>query len=372
MRKVNGHYYARFYDRDRDPQRKTYPLKASRQDVARRRLTELEEGYRNGKFDPWEGGWQWENATLEEATERFLKAKEQDGLQPSTLDAYQWKLQGLQEHAPPGAHVRDVTPEHIRSYVNAPKKRGDNEPVSNATKRSRYRHIAAFFSWAVEQDLVDESPADDVQKPRVEEKKSAFLSPEDVKKILRTIDAHREVQQGEPGPTAHDKWLKHMIRVAVGTGLRRGELLNLRWKDVDFESGSLIVRHRGDFTAKNGRERVVSLVGDALDTLRSIADSRQPAAGDPVFIDADGDPPKPSRVTKRFKFYVRKAKLEDREELSFHSCRHTTGSWLTMQGVPLRVISEILGHSSTSVTEKYSHLKPGVMDEAMEDTFGGD
>jgi site-specific recombinase XerD len=80
--------------------------------------------------------------------------------------------------------------------------------------------------------------------------------------------------------------------------------------------------------------------------------------------------PKPDRVSKRFKFYVREAGLSDREELSFHSCRHTTGSWLSMQGVPLRVISEILGHSSTQVTEMYSHLSPEVMDRAMEETFG--
>ena len=87
-------------------------------------------------------------------------------------------------------------------------------------------------------------------------------------------------------------------------------------------------------------------------------------------MDANGDVPQPDRVSKRFKFYVRKAKLSDREELSFHFLRHTTGSRLSMQGVPLRVISEILGHSNTQVTEMYSHFSPEVMDRAMEETFG--
>ena len=63
------------------------------------------------------------------------------------------------------------------------------------------------------------------------------------------------------------------------------------------------------------------------------------------------------------------AKLSKREEPSFHSCRHTTGPWLSMQGVPLRVISEILGHSNAQVTKMYSHLSPEVMDRAMEETF---
>ncbi|PSQ79820.1 MAG: site-specific integrase, partial [Bacteroidetes bacterium QS_1_63_11] len=160
-------------------------------------------------------------------------------------------------------------------------------------------------------------------------------------------------------------------RVAVGTGLRRGELLNLRWGDVDLESGRLVVRNRNGFTTKNGSERSVPLRGDALETLREMDDARSPLDNEPVFVDANDDVPKPDRISKRFKFYVRKAKLSDREELSFHSCRHTTGSWLSMQGVPLRVISEILGHSNTQVTEMYSHLSPDVMDRAMEETFGG-
>jgi integrase len=161
-----------------------------------------------------------------------------------------------------------------------------------------------------------------------------------------------------------------MVRVAVGTSLRRGELLNLRWGDVDLESGRLVVRNRDGFTAKNGRERTVPLLGDELETLRAMKEDQPSLDNDPVFVDVNDDVPKPDRVSKRFKFYVRKAGLSDREELSFHSCRHTTGSWLSMQGVPLRVISEILGHTSTQVTEMYSHLSPDVMDRAMEETFG--
>ena len=101
-------------------------------------------------------------------------------------------------------------------------------------------------------------------------------------------------------------------------------------------------------------------------------EERSSLDNDPVFVDANDDVPKPDRVSKRFTFYVRKAKLSNREELSFHSCRHTTGSWLSMQGVPLRVISEILGHSNTQVTEMYSHLSPDVMERAMDETFGGE
>lgn len=124
-------------------------------------------------------------------------------------------------------------------------------------------HLRTFFRWAVKRGWVDENPAEEVKKPRKEEKKKAFLQREDLDKLLAAIDAHRKLCQGEPGPTPNDEWLKQMILVAVTTGMRRGELLNLRWVDVDLEAQSLLVRNRDDFRAKNGQERVVHLVGDA-------------------------------------------------------------------------------------------------------------
>jgi integrase len=372
LRKKSGHYYARFYDSNRSPKQKEKALRTTRKSVARKRLVKWEEAYEEGDFDPWRGGWLIENETVPDAVERFLDAKRRAGLQESTVDGYEYKLNNFASHTPTGAMVRDVQLDHVHSYIHARVNEGqanESEP-SNATKRSRYRHVRAFFSWAVENGLVDENPMDDISKPRKEEKEKAFLKPDDIKKILRAIDAHREMREEEPGPTPQDEWMKEIIRVAVGTGLRRGELLNLQWGDVDLESGRLVVRNRDGFTAKNGSERTVPLRGDALETLREMNEARSPLDNEPVFVDADGDPPKPDRVSKRFKFYVRKAKLSGRKELSFHSCRHTTGSWLSMQGVPLRVISEILGHSSTQVTEMYSHLSPDVMDRAMEETFG--
>jgi len=370
----SGHYYARFYDASRSPQLKEIALRTTRKSVARKRLVQWEEAFENGDFDPWKGGWLIDNDTVSNAIDRFLAAKRGDGLRPNTLSSYHHKLKIFKAHTPPGVMVRDVEPKHVRSYIHAPVHVGtkNERAASNATKRSRHRHIQAFFSWAVEQGLADESPVDQIRRPRREAKTKAFLRPEDIEKILRAVDAHREVLKGEPGPTPQDEWLKQLVRVAVGTGLRRGELLNLRWRDIDLDEGKgrLVVRNRDDFATKNGRERVVPLWGDAFTTLRAMNDERAPGDDEPVFVDADNKPLKPNRVSKRFKFYVRKAKLQDREELSFHSCRHTTGSWLSMQGVPLRVISEILGHSSTQVTEIYSHLNPDVMERAMEETFG--
>jgi site-specific recombinase XerD len=91
-----------------------------------------------------------------------------------------------------------------------------------------------------------------------------------------------------------------------------------------------------------------------------------------VIVDSDGDRIKPDRVSKRFKFFVRKAKLSGRENVSFHTLRHSCASWLIQQGVPLAVVSEILGHSSTEITDQtYSHVGDDAVTEAMDKVFGG-
>ena len=159
-----------------------------------------------------------------------------------------------------------------------------------------------------------------------------------------------------------------MIIVAVGTGRQRGELVALRWADVNLEDGSIHVRHRDGFTTKGNRERRIPVVGDALDTLRRMYAEREDDLDGPVFTDRDGKPVKPDRATKRFKAMARKAGLDDRVHL--HSLRRTTGAWLAMKGVPMRVIQSILGHSSVNVTDRYSHLAPETLNAAMKETFG--
>lgn len=90
----------------------------------------------------------------------------------------------------------------------------------------------------------------------------------------------------------------------------------------------------------------------------------------PVFTDRRDLPIKPDRMTKAFKRIVRGAKLKGRDRLNFHSLRHSCGAWLASKGVSERIIQEILGHSSTQTTQKYSHVASSAVEGAMEETFG--
>jgi site-specific recombinase XerD len=339
--------------------------------VARRRLAELEEAYRAGDFDPWAGGWLREHVTAVAAVERFLDAKEADGLRASTVKTYRQQLGAFLGTLPQGGalDLDDVRAADLRAYVHDPS-------VSSATRRKRFRHVRAFLNWSVKTGLLDASPLGDLTPPKKETKEAAFLKPEDVDRLCIAIEHHVETHRDKPYETPDLDWLRDIILVAVATGLRRGELLNLRWADVDLDAGSLLVRHRDSFKTKGGAERRVPLAGDALATLRRMwrgrlarAERDDPGLDGPVFIDRRGLPVKPTRVSHRFKDMARLAGLGER--VHFHTLRHTCASWLAMKGVPMRVIQAILGHSTVSVTERYSHLAPDALDAAMHETFGG-
>ena len=142
----------------------------------------------------------------------------------------------------------------------------------------------------------------------------------------------------------------------------------LRWADLNLEDGSIHVRnHRKEGQrTKTGADRVVPVRGPALDVLRRRHANREEFAG-PVITDSEG---KPDRMTKTFKRMVRGAKLKGRDRLNFHSLRHSCGAWLASKGVSERIIQEILGHSSTQTTQKYSHVASSAVEGAMEETFG--
>lgn len=371
-----GHYYARFFDSTRSPKEKTVPLKTTRKSIARKELVKLEQAYEKGEFDPWTDDKD-RDISASEAVERFLQQKEQE-VRSSTVDTYRQQLEAWIDSLPRPLHIRAIEPHHIRPYVRtytAPRKHETEEEarkrtLQRATQRKRYRHVQVFLNWLLECGLLTDDPMADVSKPKKQEKKPAFLSPSELERLIQTIQHHGETVTNNDGDPVDVQWLIDIIQVAVCTGLRRGQLVALRWSDVDLEQRFLTVRNREGFTTKSGDEHRVPLRSSALETLRRRNRERENKLDGPVFTDRRRLPIKPGRITTRFKDFVRKAKLKQREELHFHSLRHTCGAWLASAGVPLRVIQEILGHSTIDVTEIYSHLQPDVMGQAMEDAFG--
>lgn len=250
------------------------------------------------------------------------------------------------------------------------KKRGKGTE-KNSTRYTRYRHLKSFLHWCVHAGHIDRSPLEKVTEPNKGKPVPAHLTPKELDRLLDYIEWHGKNKPNACGILPDVQWLHDAVVLAVCTGLRCGELLNLRWSDVDVDERRIFVRNRrdGSFRTKSGSERPVPVRGPARDVLRRRMKERDEGDG-PVIVDRDGKPPKANRLTRRFKDMVREAKLRERERLRFHSLRHTAGAWLASKGVSERVIQEILGHATSRTTQIYSHVAGLAVEDAMERAFG--
>lgn len=150
----------------------------------------------------------------------------------------------------------------------------------------------------------------------------------------------------------HDQDLKDILVVAVTTGMRLGELLVMKWEDVNPVNKTILVRCTKEFLTKNRKNRQLPInisLGSILNQRREGCEVGRVFKSKIRRFDAE-------IVSKSFKQLVRTAGLDER--VHFHSWRHTITSWLVQDGASLYEVQKLLGHSSAAVTQIYSHLQP--------------
>ncbi len=145
--------------------------------------------------------------------------------------------------------------------------------------------------------------------------------------------------------SADSRHLKPIIILAVNTGMRRGEIFNLKWSYVDLKKRFIEV-----IKSKNGEKRVIPINKTLLEVLH-----RLPRRIDSPYVFPGKKGKKRTDCKKSFRTAMRKAEIED---FCFHDLRHTFASHLVMAGVPLLTVAELLGHKSIEMTKRYSHLSP--------------
>ena len=151
--------------------------------------------------------------------------------------------------------------------------------------------------------------------------------------------------------------MKHKVVISLFAGMRQGEIINLRWEDVDLGAGRIVVQD-----SKNNERRAVPLVGLALQELKTYKGRHQRVDTTLVF---------PNRRLKRsvdlrpsWEQAIRRAGIED---FRFHDLRHTCASYLAMSNVSLAVIAEILGHKTLSMVKRYAHMSESYTSKVMEE-----
>ncbi len=195
-----------------------------------------------------------------------------------------------------------------------------------------------------------------------------FYAPEEVEAVARSLTEgrHRDperaaVSDGERAARqAEDSQDAEIIRVAAYAGLRLGELLALRWHDVDFASSALTVARAmsaGEETStKSGRVRRVPMADQAAAALdRMSRRERYTGPNDFVFCNVYGRALDDSALRRR---YRRAQAAAGVRPLHFHGLRHTFGSLLAMRGVDVVTIQKAMGHSALATTSRYLHARP--------------
>jgi len=206
-------------------------------------------------------------------------------------------------------------------------------PASPATQ-TRYLAVLkhALSVARTEWEWITENPAERVKPPKEPRGRVRFLSDDERVRLLKACRAARN-------PTLYP-----LVVVAVSTGARQGEILQLRWRDLDLQRGLATLHH-----TKNGERRSLSLQGLAMQVLRDLAPVRR-LVSDRVFCGRRGKVDFPRRA---WLASLAEARVEN---FRFHDLRHTCASYLAMSGATLAEIAEVLGHKTLAMVKRYAHL----------------
>jgi integrase len=208
-----------------------------------------------------------------------------------------------------------------------------NEKLKPASVNKNISIIKAMFSKAVEWEMVEEETLRRVRKVKLlreNNRRLRYLSYEECRSLISSCDKH----------------LRPVVVAALNTGMRRGEILSLKWENVDLLHGFILL----DKT-KNGERREIPINATLKVTL-----SNMTRRLDVPYVFYDVATGKPYQSVKRsFNSALKRAGIKD---FHFHDLRHTFASHLIMAGIDITTVKELLGHKTLTMTLRYAHLAP--------------
>jgi integrase len=322
---------------------------------AQRRLNELLTNLDKGVYIPPV------KLTVTDLLNQWLEGYAKTNCSARTLESYQstaeLHLIPAMGHIP----LKQLQPQTIQCYYGKA-----SQKLSSKSVLYHHRILKHALKYAVRQGYLARNPCDLVSPPRPQKKAMRTLIPSEVTALLEA---------------ASDNRFYPVIYTAVSTGLRQAELLALRWRDIDFDSKTVLVsralyKRRGvcQFTepkTAHSRRRV-SMPDKLVAYLSEYKAERESLSlhlgcllhlDDLVFADVEGQPLDPGVLSHNFARIAKRAGLLG---VRFHDLRHTFASLMLLRGAKPKVISEALGHASVAFTlDTYSHIIEGMQSDAM-------
>lgn len=290
--------------------------------------------------------------TVAEYLELWLREYVRPNLRPRTAEGYETIVR---KHVQPAlGHIRltDLSPRRIQSYYVALTDR-----LSAQTIKHHHTLLHRAFEIAITWELLDRNPTQRVRTPKPEPSPARTLSAEEVRRMLRAV------QQTD----------YHMpIRLALYAGLRRGEILGLRWQNVDWEANTLNIRQtlshvRGQGyiwgePKSEGSRRTIAVPPATILLLRAHRERMEaehvtrgiPAMPEQVCALPDGRLMKPDALSRACRMIARQSDIQG---MRLYALRHTHASLLLSEGTPMHIVQSRLGHQSiTTTVDIYGHV----------------
>lgn len=228
--------------------------------------------------------------------------------------------------------ISGISAHDVERYMNKRK-----EKVTSASVNRELSCIKHMFNKAVQWRYLSENPLRSVKKFKEAPGRVRYLNENEANKLLQCCSEH----------------IKPIVIMALNTGMRRGEILNLKWSDIDMDSRTITLRR-----TKNNEIRMIPINKELHNVLVSLG---QQTDGNYVFPNSDGKPY--GDIKTGFKGALRRAGIKN---FRFHDLRHTFASRLVMAGVDIRTVQELMGHKDIRMTMRYSHLSDRNLREAVD------
>lgn len=238
--------------------------------------------------------------------------------------------------------LADVTPALIAEYRDK-LARGitvlTKKPRNPATVNRYLAALSVALTTAVKEwGWLEDNPMRKVTKPKEARGRVRFLSDDERMRLLKAC---------KESPSTY---LYPAVILALSTGMRAGELMGLTWDDVNLNQGYAILHE-----TKNGERRRVPIVGHALEQLKELSKVRR-IDTNLLFPSRAASPQKPADLRAQWVAALKAAGIDD---FRFHDLRHSTASYLAMNGASLAEIAEVLGHKTLAMVKRYAHLSEG-------------
>lgn len=304
------------------------------------------------------------------AKHQYLKHTSKN-LAPSTVELYDAILRNYMNDSIGHHPIDKITHVHINDYMEEL----EGMELSSSTIQKHHNLLNAIFKLAIKNDVIAKNPMDKMDTITVSHKRGSTYTDEEVQQFLELLDQEEYKQ------------MVLMLKLAITTEMRRGELLGLQFEDINSADNTIRIRHSMSYTKENGYElrkpktdnsiRTISVSRSIINELnkhKMIKSTDRLEANELweggknffVFSSEFGKPLFPSVPSRYFRRFLKRTGFK---KIRFHDLRHTHVNYLMNRGATLNDVSKRLGHSSISITvDVYGHLDRK-RDETLADMF---